>query len=1227
MKWKPSDYRYPFQHWTPPELLYPCESSEKAALHALKSAFQPLPPYASQENQAREQNTLVTLDIPLPDGHIAFLENTAEQCISPQTKHSQAGMQGAKHWVQRVNTLENAFRRLTDGYGISLMFGERCHQYIRNSNNWRGNFGCMLDLDVWYEQPETIQKKLEADDRDADFIAKRLAENEKLPKPVFSMQELFDHYPLLPRICSFILPSANSLYEGRPFKARGIVLFPKPVTDQRVYRAIGDILLSEIDCIPANVTKNPVAVGFGNTHNAPDAVFNDENDSEWIYQALQQAESTVLSTAKQRKLERKKKAKRAEHYRKNGGGEGENINDFISKCNPVSEMVRAGLLTPGRGNEYRWHESKSETDRSCEIFGDGVIHIYAHSMSAASPAAELEPVNAHRFYLYQLSGLDMTHDADKPRIREFLFDRGYGSDPKEFAKQNGSKTKLQRSSEALSKPTETLDENRANRETATDTFLEVDTELLHVMLVKDSTGTGKTHTLIGKAQQHKKRTLAGLPHTELARQAVDIAWEHGYKNPFHLVGREHNWNDSGIKKIPVHFRTADLFSRNNCIMFDEVKKYTDKRLAPRTYCEHQCEFRDGCLHLAQYEGLGKRDFIASCTPNLLFDLNMRGYLQSLVTPTDAPRDEDLAIDAMMGTESEPTDAFDFAIVDDYGVNGLYTDLTFRQSEFKALKKAWRGTPTANFAKQILKAFEKKKPQKIVKALRSAFESTREHHTEIAKALTQHARNGIVERAERPKGSKETKRLLSEKQVKYDDGGTQFIPVDFQAYQELKEKGIPTIHPQHLQGIEIVGEQVRVPHTPTHALMAGVPLDKLTPLWQSGATPIQQLQIFLASIGNDKNAPINRKFRAGDPPDPTLTFSIPPQAPVGILPHIAMLSATTPPADTKKAFQGQAVKFSEHIGGVLEWADGVQVYQFTDARLTSASVFEYPTDADGKRILQEAPIGLTPTAENRLEKMNDWAKATEGLTAFISYKEFTEAPFSETVNGFDIVTHFDKVAGMNFDGLKFLVVFGYPKVKHEVVMEQARKQYASDTEPLPKGSYEELTEEITITENGITITERRYKDPRLEKIRHQLATEKIEQAMGRARLPVWIDTETLIFTNAPVGSITERGNLFSDAAFNLAEKPSKLSEAMDRIARAEETGDVEAVKRTKGVSERTAYRQTVTSRKQSKTERDAEIVRLHREGMKQADIVSYISKHWGKLNQGTVSRVIRKNMQN
>ena len=207
------------------------------------------------EARAVEKKGQVQIDIPIPAGYIAFLENTAEQCTSPQTKHSREGMQGARHWVQRVDTPDGMFQRLTDGSGVSLMFGERYCQYIRNKNNWRGVYGVQLDLDVWYEDPDALTLKLESDGRDADFIKKRLAENEKLPPPVYSQDELFDRYPLIPRICTYMIPSASSLYQGRPFKARGVILYPEPITDQRIYRAFGDILCGELDCIPAERHK------------------------------------------------------------------------------------------------------------------------------------------------------------------------------------------------------------------------------------------------------------------------------------------------------------------------------------------------------------------------------------------------------------------------------------------------------------------------------------------------------------------------------------------------------------------------------------------------------------------------------------------------------------------------------------------------------------------------------------------------------------------------------------------------------------------------------------------------------------------------------------------------------------------------------------------------------------------------------------------------------------
>ena len=406
--------------WKPTRFVFSVSDTEKDALYSLKDAFQPLAPYTDTtqgeglESNAIATESLVEIDTPVPQGYIAFLENTAERCTSPTTKHSQDGMNRAKAWVQRVDTPARMFQRLAAGYGISLMFGERFHQFIRNSHNWRGVSGMMLDIDLFKDKSHP-----------------------EAPEPCASQAELFDRFPLIPRICSYLMPSASSLHEGRAFKARGLVLFPEPVTDQRIYRAFGDLLLQEIDCIPANVTKNPAAVGFGNTHNAPQAYSNPDPDTQWIQDTLNLATESVLQEASERKARQAEQQVRREPSsttagttKRNGTGgiEGENISEFIWNCDAITEMVGKGWLTKGTGDEYRWHQGSS--DRSCEIYDDGgTIKIFSGTMTSASPG-HATPVQSHRFYLYHLKGLDLHKDSDKAKCREYLFSIGYGHDPK-----------------------------------------------------------------------------------------------------------------------------------------------------------------------------------------------------------------------------------------------------------------------------------------------------------------------------------------------------------------------------------------------------------------------------------------------------------------------------------------------------------------------------------------------------------------------------------------------------------------------------------------------------------------------------------------------------------------------------------------------------------------------------------------------------------------------------
>ena len=262
-----------------------------------------------------------------------------------------------------------------------------------------------------------------------------------------------------------------------------------------------------------------------------------------------------------------------------------------------------------------------------------------------------------------------------------------------------------------------LKQTTRTEDAATDRFLSSDPpkKRIQIQLVKGDTGTGKSYTAIAKAKQHGKPVLALTEHNKLAQQSIEIALELGFKNPLHLQGREHNWDASGIAEIPVADRTIALFDLNGCIMCEPVRDFLTKNLAPMTYCMLFCPFRTDeqgniiCRHLQQYEGLTARDFVVTSNPNLFFDPSLHPYLKSLVNAKNEPTDEDLAIDAMLGTTSEETQSF--ALVDDYQLSMLYPEKAFSQDRFKSVQKAVERYPHSKVRKSHAESVREKETAK------------------------------------------------------------------------------------------------------------------------------------------------------------------------------------------------------------------------------------------------------------------------------------------------------------------------------------------------------------------------------------------------------------------------------------------------------------------------------------------------------------------------------------
>ena len=600
-------------------------------------------------------------------------------------------------------------------------------------------------------------------------------------------------------------------------------------------------------------------------------------------------------------------------------------------------------------------------------------------------------------------------------------------------------------------------------------------------ILPHATGTGKSTTMLTRSHFAGKRVISLLFNHKLATQQTETAKNIGF-SAYRFRGRGYNFEKTPLAKLPVKMREDNetLFDKYSvmCPLYDEVEKHTAKRISPLAVC-FGCRLLDSCKkrgYWSQYADIQQADYLSVCRQDLPFNPDLWAFLfllQSGKTPFEKLTDtstEETAIAQMLGlgleTETETeTKAFDFAVVDDYTASGLYTDVTYSIEELTTLIYAWRGTRTGEIIEKICDAIwelEKHKKDEntgtAIALLRGLFENMdTETRTASNENLTKHA-------ARDPNG-------------------------------ELS------------------------PVSPVTALKQGVPLAKLTPVWHSRTwTLLHQLEAMLTHCKNDAQAPI---FCDGD----TITFTVPPQIHPQ-LNKILFISAAANIEGTQNAFDRKDVSWTIAQDKQPRLAAGVQMFQYTDSRMTAGSIFENERDASGNVIFDHdnkpTRTGkLTPRTAELLQKIAALVHTSPHKSAFIGYKEFVDGQFTELPaikklhDAFDTVTHFDVAQGRNFDDYKIFVVFGYPKAEMHTIRKEARRQYAHDPQPLCFDY-----EYVTATEDGYTSEARRFLDPRVEKIRQQLTTDKLKQAIGRARHGRWENTLTWVITSEPVPSYTK-----------------------------------------------------------------------------------------------------------
>ena len=655
-------------------------------------------------------------------------------------------------------------------------------------------------------------------------------------------------------------------------------------------------------------------------------------------------------------------------------------------------------------------------------------------------------------------------------------------------------------------------------------------------------GTGKNEVFLTSLATFQKKGILITENHLQVDQNVNRGKEFGLRGKG-FRGRSYHFNDTPLSTMPIKFRqqNPDFFEKYDvvCLFYDQIAKRNKKGLAATPYCQ-VCPIKKECPYLHQFSDLSQTDLLVISAPDLFFDPSFWNLLRRLTTVETETMEEEI-IGATFGLAPETKTSFDLGVVDEAKAINFYQGYSYQIHAFDKLAHAWEGELYGDFMSSLIEALGTENPYTEVQTLLAQLDSDTEKH--ISQQMTQVPIP--VDVYPHILRNKDNDKILSAYYAKpagaaEDDYENEWrIPISSQAEEILRQKNVPTLPyqpspPNRKIGVSPYAEEKK--GTLRLSDIAGR-------VWSPDWTLLDQLKnaikIDLEKIGiryTPKGDPINCD---------KITITVPPQ----VNPYVKNLVFMGGHADADniiKAFdENESITWKVYEGKHAEYAPGVQTLQLLDARLTYMSIFEvekntetgqtiYDTDTNSPKIMGVKPFGikilsyLCKLAEQHIAQGHP-------KPIFISWKEFTMTRIENTEIGKRMhacleIGHFDNTRGLNYDGRKVFLKFGYPKARHDVIMQKAEILHHNDKEPL-----DDTYEKIDDIQEGYQATGiRRYKDPRMEAQRQQEIRDKAEQTVYRSRPTRWEQTTTIDFSAEPIPGWTERATGFLLTDFLRAE---------------------------------------------------------------------------------------------
>ena len=1041
-----------------------------------------------------------------------------------------------------------------------------------------------------------------------------------------SLDEFIQARPFVPENAWLVTESLRSRYDdpndatcNGQLRVRIVFCLPRAVntTDQRqwVYEAL-EKEMPDGDNGSANSITNG---GLGNA-SAAFIKIGKIVDTDWFNTAIARGWQKKAEEDKA-KRERAEKHKRKQAERTTMGfteREGELPLEALAKSDPSLFLESLGLtLKSERGYYQHYGRPEKRGDTALSVWqsdhGNYQIRVFANSIPTPPSVSGAMPLT--RFYCYHELNIDIKglqpDTAQWKDINAELASRGYGtwlSDEAFNAHRNAAEPPTQRQRRSTLQITEGFSETLVslaeNQQAIRDAFTralakETDADIPHYHILHFEMGSGKNHAFLTTLATLRKRGIGVFENHEQVDEQVSKAVGDFRLRAMGFRGRGYLFDESGVSALPVNLRQqdSDLFEKYEvmCGFYDQILKRQSKGLGAYEYCL-DCPFLKTCPYLAQFQIAAEMDFLAVCLHDIFFDPGFADFLGRLWWREEETEEETIIGDAL-GVATQKQMQYDIGVIDEVVAHNLYLSYEYTFADFQALAKAWEGEALGEFFTQVLRCLhtEDTDPLSAIQEyLKTIDDDTK---GVISQQMTQIPK-GVSVMAHTLR-HKDTGEVLSEYEVVDNAENQWVIPVSPDAEKILRRKKVPTLAYQ--EGSRLQPPSAKIGVSPYGLLRRGeISVSEIQGrLWSKHWTLLDQLlkavKLDIQWIGTKYNA-------KGEPVCcDTLTLTIPPQV-NPIVKRLVLMGGTLDVENLKQAFLGQQVKITVEEGKTAAYAPGVQTYQFTDGRVTHQSVFEYETDAEGKTLYDEqtnAPvvIGIKPTALTFLAHLCRLAERqiAEGNLppVFISYKDFTEPPIADLPIGRRMhnclqVKHFDLTRGLNFEGVKAFITYGYPKsARPDVVKQTAETLHHADEKPLDF-TYERVNE----TTDGYQAENiGQYKDPRVEAVRQQLTRDKSKQALYRARPTRWEGTLTLNVSAEPIPGWTERATGFICSDFYRAESFEEIGARIAERTALNAESSIADYQQAYGVSERHARRLwEQAGGKESKNDTDTELVK-------------------------------------